>query len=92
VALVLLGTVVKILIVSRILRTLLVVAFVGWQPAAAPSLAVPNRPDTLKFAVLGDNGSGDKGQFDVAEQMSAVHKLFGVRLVCISPMESAGAS
>jgi 3',5'-cyclic AMP phosphodiesterase CpdA len=65
----------------RILFTLLVVASVGWQPAAAPSLAVPNRPDTLKFAVLGDNGSGDKGQFDLAEQMSAVHKLFDYRLV-----------
>jgi hypothetical protein len=65
----------------RILFTLLVVASVGWQPAAAPSLAVPNRPDTLKFAVLGDNGSGDKGQFDLAEQMSAVHQLFDYRLV-----------
>ena len=65
----------------RILITLLIVASVGWQPAAAPSLAVPNRPDTLKFAVLGDNGSGDKGQFDLAEQMSAAHKLFDYRLV-----------
>jgi hypothetical protein len=65
----------------RILFTLLVVASVGWQPAAAPTLAVPNRPDTLKFAVLGDNGSGDKGQFDLAEQMRVVHTRFDYRLV-----------
>ena len=71
----------KTRIVSKILCTLLVVASVGWQPATTPSLAVPNRSDTLKFAVLGDNGSGEKGQFDLAEQMSAVHKLFDYRLV-----------
>jgi hypothetical protein len=48
---------------------------------AEPSLSVPNRPDTFKFAVLGDNGSGDKGQYDLADQMAAVHRLFDYGLV-----------
>ena len=44
--------------------------------AAAPTVAVPNRPNTLKFAVLGDNGSGDSGQHDLAARMAAVRRLF----------------
>jgi 3',5'-cyclic AMP phosphodiesterase CpdA len=48
---------------------------------ARSSLSVPNRPGTFKFAVLGDNGSGDTGQYDLADQMVAVHKLFGYELV-----------
>jgi Calcineurin-like phosphoesterase len=62
---------------SKILGALLVLLVASWQPfAAAPALTVPNRPDTLKFAVLGDNGSGDSGQYDLAKQMTAVHRLF----------------
>jgi 3',5'-cyclic AMP phosphodiesterase CpdA len=30
----------------------------------------------VKFAVLGDNGSGDQGQDDIASQMAAAHGLF----------------
>jgi len=66
---------------STTFRTLLLVAAAVWQTAAAPSLTVPNRSDTFKFAVLGDNGSGDKGQFDLANQMTTVHRGFGFGLV-----------
>jgi 3',5'-cyclic AMP phosphodiesterase CpdA len=66
---------------SKILCTLLLVLVVGGHTVAGPSLSVPNRTDTFKFAVLGDNGSGDKGQYDLAEQMTAVHRLFDYRLV-----------
>jgi 3',5'-cyclic AMP phosphodiesterase CpdA len=63
------------------LCSLLLAVVAGWQTAARTSLSVPNHPDTLKFAVLGDNGSGDKGQYDVADQMAAVHELFNYGLV-----------
>ena len=66
---------------SKTLCTVLLVVVAGWQAASRPSLSVPNHPDTFKFAVLGDNGSGDKGQYDLADQMATVHQLFNYRLV-----------
>lgn len=66
---------------SRILGTLLIVLVASWQPSAAPTLTIPNRSDTLKFGVLGDNGSGDSGQYDLAKQMTAVHRLFAFGFV-----------
>ena len=66
---------------AKMLCALLLVLASGWPMVAGPALSVPNRPDTFKFAVLGDNGSGDKGQYDLADQMTAVHRLFGYGLV-----------
>ena len=60
----------------RVFATLLLIAVGTWQLVAAPTISIPNRPDTLKFAVLGDNGSGDQGQYDVAAQMVAARRLF----------------
>jgi hypothetical protein len=68
------------IIMSKLLCALVVV-LAGGPTAAGPSLTVPNRSDTFKFAVLGDNGSGDKGQYDLAEQMVAVHQVFNYGLV-----------
>ncbi len=45
------------------------------SPAAAPAqqapgqIALPNKPNTLHFAVIGDNGTGEKAQYDVGQQM-----------------------
>ena len=61
---------------SRIVGTLLILLVVGLSPFAAPTLTLPNRAGTLKFAVLGDSGSGDAGQYGLATQMAAVHQLF----------------
>jgi len=66
---------------SRFATTLVVLFVLGWQPFAAPTLTVPNRPDTLKFAVLGDNGTGDAPQYELADQMAAVRQLFAFSLV-----------
>jgi 3',5'-cyclic AMP phosphodiesterase CpdA len=38
-------------------------------PAAVPVLTASPRPDSLKFAVLGDAGDGGKAQYDVGQQM-----------------------
>jgi Calcineurin-like phosphoesterase len=67
--------------VSKIFGTLLILLAVGLRPFAAPILTVPNRPNTLKFAVLGDNGSGDSGQYELATQIAAVHRLFAFGFV-----------
>jgi calcineurin-like phosphoesterase family protein len=51
--------------------------------AAAPAqdLQLPNKPDSLKFAVIGDNGNGEKRQYDIAEQMANWHGRFPYELV-----------
>jgi 3',5'-cyclic AMP phosphodiesterase CpdA len=35
-----------------------------------------NRPGSVKFAVIGDNGTGDRPQYEVAEQMTAFQAKF----------------
>ena len=48
---------------------------------AAQSLPLPNVPGSLKFAVIGDNGTGDTPQYEVGQQMTAAHKRFAFNLV-----------
>jgi 3',5'-cyclic AMP phosphodiesterase CpdA len=46
-------------------------------PAAAPlPLTLPNKPDTLKFAVMGDFGTGKREQYQLADQMARVRAQF----------------
>jgi hypothetical protein len=46
------------------------------QPAAPLALTLPNKPGTVKFAVLGDFGNGSREQYDLAAQMKRVHDAF----------------
>jgi 3',5'-cyclic AMP phosphodiesterase CpdA len=46
----------------------------GWR-VAAQDLA--NSPGSVKFAVIGDNGTGDRPEYELAQQMTAVHAKFG---------------
>src|SRR4051794_36332677 len=43
------------------------------QQAQVP---LPNKPNTLHFAVIGDNGTGDKPQYEVGEQMLQWYSRF----------------
>jgi predicted MPP superfamily phosphohydrolase len=36
----------------------------------------PNSPGSLKFAVIGDNGTGDRPEYELAQQMAAFHAKF----------------
>lgn len=47
----------------------------------AQSVALPNRADSVKFAAIGDNGTGDRPQFEVAQQMTSAHSKFPFDLV-----------
>ena len=51
--------------------------------AVKPALTLPNRSDSLKFAVLGDFGTGSKEQYQLAEQMARVHDVFPYELVTL---------
>jgi predicted MPP superfamily phosphohydrolase len=53
------------------------------QPAGALALTVPNKEDSLKFAVLGDFGTGNKQQYQLAEQMKLVHDRFPYDMVAL---------
>jgi hypothetical protein len=53
------------------------------QPAVPLALTLPNRADSLKFAVLGDFGTGDREQYQLGAQMKRVHDLFPFELVIL---------
>ena len=42
----------------------------------AQQLTLPNKPDSLKFAVIGDTGTGDSHQYAVAEKLIAFRNQF----------------
>jgi predicted MPP superfamily phosphohydrolase len=48
---------------------------------AAQGSPLPNVAGSLKFVVIGDNGTGDKPQYEVADQMVQLHKQFPFDLV-----------
>ena len=47
----------------------------------AAEIALPNKPDTLHFAVIGDNGTGEKPQYEIGEQMLTWYDRFPFPLV-----------
>jgi len=49
--------------------------------ASAAQAELPNREGTLKFAVLGDFGTGSREQYEVGTQMAKVHERFPFELV-----------
>jgi 3',5'-cyclic AMP phosphodiesterase CpdA len=51
----------------------LFVALIAAAPPLNDTAAVRARLDAVTFAVIGDSGTGDRAQYDVAQQMAAVH-------------------
>lgn len=49
--------------------------------ASAPATVMPNRPDSLKFAVLGDFGDGSRGQMAMAAEMARVLERYPYEFV-----------
>jgi 3',5'-cyclic AMP phosphodiesterase CpdA len=58
----------------------LAIALATWAPASQ-ELGLPLRPDSLKLAVIGDNGTGDKPEFDIGQQMATARARFPFELV-----------
>jgi len=65
----------------RIGAILVVTALASSATSGQPSPPLPNRADSLKFAAIGDNGTGDKPQFEVAQQMDKARDTFPFELV-----------
>ncbi len=56
----------------------------GFQQAVAEApVALPNREGSFKFAVLGDFGTGDRTQYDLAEQMAKLYQSFKYEIVVL---------
>jgi 3',5'-cyclic AMP phosphodiesterase CpdA len=74
----------------RVVRRL-TFAFVAWVGVAAATVpmavpaplptVLPARPDSLKFAAIGDNGTGDRPQYDVGQRMATERMRFPFELV-----------
>jgi hypothetical protein len=56
------------------------IAALGSAPASQP-LELPGAVDSVKFAVIGDNGTGKQPQLDVAQQMSVARRSFPFEFV-----------
>jgi 3',5'-cyclic AMP phosphodiesterase CpdA len=66
----------------RRLGAVLVVAAVASAAISGQSSPpLPNGADSLKFAAIGDNGTGDRPQYEVAQQMEKVRAAFPFELV-----------
>ena len=49
----------------------------------SPPVQLPNRDGSFKFGVLGDFGTGDESQYELARQMIALHQGFKYELVAL---------
>jgi 3',5'-cyclic AMP phosphodiesterase CpdA len=70
----------------RLIATVLVGIAVGASglPGAAQNPTTPgvqNRKDSLKFAAIGDNGTGDKPQYEIGALMNAWRRKFAFDMV-----------
>ena len=63
---------------SLVLALALTSAALFAQAAVTP---LPNRSGSLKFAAIGDNGTGGREQYEVAQQMATAHNTFRFDLV-----------
>jgi predicted phosphodiesterase len=66
---------------GRVSSTLLFAAIATAASLLAQTTALPNRADSLKFVAMGDNGTGDREQYETATQMVTVHGRFPFDLV-----------
>jgi predicted phosphodiesterase len=64
----------------RLIATVLLLATLD-PLGLAPPRTLPNRPDSLKFAVIGDNGTGDPPEYEVGAQMLAARTSFPFDMV-----------
>jgi predicted MPP superfamily phosphohydrolase len=53
------------------------------QAAAGLALTMPNRSDSVKFAVLGDFGTGSREQYELANVMKRVHDQYPYEFVVL---------
>jgi 3',5'-cyclic AMP phosphodiesterase CpdA len=66
------------------LLTLIAVLSFVTAGALAQDLTLPNKPGTLKFAVIGDSGTGDSNQYRLAKVFTDIRKKFSYEFVIMA--------
>jgi predicted phosphodiesterase len=66
------------------LLTLLAVLSFLTAGALAQDLTLPNKPGTLKFAVIGDSGTGDSNQYRLAKVFTDIRQKFQYEFVIMA--------
>lgn len=69
----------KRLLLSLSIAALAVISYETPRVGAAPptpQLTLPLKPNSVRFAVIGDMGTGKRPQYEVGNQMAEYHKLF----------------
>jgi len=46
------------------------------QQTIGPALKLPLQPNSVRFAIIGDSGTGERPQYEVAQRMAAFHRDF----------------
>src|ERR1700722_6759109 len=64
----------------RLLTTLCLVTVALWS-VTAQEIVLPSAPNSVKFAAIGDAGTGDSAQYDVANQMARFRAKFPFDMV-----------
>lgn len=57
------------------------VLLVAWTSTSFTRATLPNSAGTVKFAVIGDNGTGDAAQYQLADRMTEFRRQFAFDLV-----------
>jgi 3',5'-cyclic AMP phosphodiesterase CpdA len=65
----------------NVLTVLLIATAAAWAGVSAQRITLPNQPNSLKFAAIGDNGTGESEQYDVSDMMTRAHRTFPFDLV-----------
>ncbi len=63
-------------VIGRGVVALAVVAGGWFAGVGAQVVTLPLTPDSVRFAVIGDNGTGERPQYEVGEQLEAFHAKF----------------
>ena len=66
---------------GQIVPLAFLVAAIAASGASEQASPLPNKAGSLKFAAIGDNGTGDQPQYEVARQMATAHAAFPYDLV-----------
>jgi len=60
----------------RINLILIYVIFVAAVVGYAQNIQLPMKKDSVKFAIIGDNGTGDKAEYQIADKLQAAHDKY----------------
>ncbi len=64
-----------------VLALLLLAAGGATQPRASLPAPLPSLPDAVRFAIIGDTGTGDRPQYEVAERLAEYRRQFPFEFV-----------